>query len=258
MNEHSAMATHAARERGTATVLRHGAVLHAQAPLTPAGVLRRHRLAVPMLAAAFVALAAAARVDGGRLLLAFDEPVSRLAVDARTGWADQVVKAVTGLGGLTVVTAMVALLVLLVWHQCRALALTLMAAAIARPALEWAIKELVSRERPEIDRLVAGNGPSFPSGHVIAAIAVWGLLPPVVALVSGHRTAWRWSVAISAVVIALVAFSRVYLGVHWLTDVVGSLVLGALYLVAAEWFLSRCHRRRPCAALLDGHEAQAG
>lgn len=152
----------------------HNASLHVQAPLTPAGALRRYRLAVPTLVAAFLSLAAAARVDGGRLLLTVDEPVSRLAVDARSVWADEIVKTISGLGGITVVTAMLVLLVLLVWHHCRALALTLMAAAAARPALEWVLKELVSRDRPDMDRLVAGNGPSFPSGHVMAAIAVWG------------------------------------------------------------------------------------
>src|SRR3546814_4403162 len=66
---------------------------------------------------------------------------------------------------------------LLVWHECRPLAWTLLAATAARPLLEWTLKELVDRPRPNIDRLVAGNGPSFPSGHVMAAIAIWGLLP---------------------------------------------------------------------------------
>lgn len=227
-----------------------GTFLHVHAPLTPAGVLRRFRVAVPALCTVFVSLAAAARVDDGRLLLAIDEPVSRFAVDVRSAWGDQLVKAISGLGGITVVTAMLLLLVPIVWHHCRALAITLIAASATRPILEWALKELISRDRPDLDRLVAGNGPSFPSGHVMAAIALWGLLPPVVALVSGHRAAWRWSVGISATVIALVALSRVYLGVHWFSDVIGALVLGALYLVAVEWFLSRCHRRRPCDAVM--------
>ena len=49
--------------------------------------------------------------------------------------------------------------------------------------------------------------------------------------------------------IAAVAFSRVYLGVHWLTDVVGALILGALYLLGVEWLLAWHHRRRPCGPL---------
>lgn len=151
--------------------------------------------------------------------------------------------------------AVAGLLLLLVWHQCRALAWTLLAATAARPLLEWAIKELVDRPRPDLDRLVPGNGPSFPSGHVMAAVAIWGLLPPVVALLTGRRSAWWWSVGISATVITAVAFSRVYLGVHWLTDVIGALLLGALYLLAVEALLEWHHRRRPCRAMdiAEGH-----
>src|SRR3546814_16796185 len=82
------------------------------------------------------------------------------------------------LGGVAVVVAVAGLLLLLVWHECRPLAWTLLAATAARPLLEWTLKELVDRPRTNIDRLVDGNGPSFQSGHGMAAIATWGLLPP--------------------------------------------------------------------------------
>lgn len=229
--------------------LRSGRALHHDPPLTPAGVLLGRRWPLPALLTSFGALAVAARVDDGRLLAAIDEPVTRTLIDWRSGPLDAVVKTISALGGLTVVTAVLVVVLLVVWHECRALAWTLLAASAARPVLEWTLKELVGRDRPDLDRLVPGNGPSFPSGHVMAAIAIWGLLPPVVALLSGRRRAWWWSVLVSATVIAAVAFSRVYLGVHWLTDVVGAVVLGALYLLAVEWLLAWHHRRQPCRPL---------
>lgn len=202
-----------------------------------------------MVALAFVALAITASIDGGSLLRRWDEPVSRFLIDIRSPGLDGIVKALSSLGGLTVVVLLLVLLLLLVWHECRSLALVLLAASVARPLLEWSLKALVDRPRPDIDRIVPGNGPSFPTGHVMAAIAIWGLLPPVVALVSGRRAAWWWSVAISATVIVVVGFSRVYLGVHWLSDVIGALLLGALYLLVVEWLLDWHHRRQPCPQL---------
>ena len=223
--------------------------LHQHPPITPAGVLLRGRWAAPLVAAAFLVLAVLGAVDDGAALRGVDEPVTRALVDLRSGPLDGVVKTISALGGLTVVVAVAVLLLLLVWHECRALAWTLLAAIAARPVLEWLLKEAVDRSRPDIDRLVPGNGPSFPSGHVMAAIAIWGLLPPIVALINGRRAAWWWSVGISGTVITAVAFSRVYLGVHWFTDVVGAVLLGALYLLAVEALLEWHHRRRPCRAI---------
>jgi undecaprenyl-diphosphatase len=218
-------------------------------PLTPAGALLQLRWLPPVLLLAFAVLAGLAAWNEGRVLRGVDEPITRFLVDTRSGPGDGVVKALSSLGGAGVVIGLLLLFLVLVWHRCRSLAWALLAASAARPLLEWAVKEMVGRERPDIDRLVPGNGPSFPSGHVMAAIAIWGLLPPVVALLSGRAAAWRWSMALSATVIALVAFSRVYLGVHWFTDVIAALLLGALYLLAVDALLRWHHHRRPCTAL---------
>lgn len=92
------------------------------------------------------------------------------------------------------------------------------------------------RPRPDLSGLVSGQGKSFPSGHVLAAISLWGLLPAVVALYSPRRAHWRAAAVVAAAVIGGVAFARVYLGV--LTDVIGSLLLGALYLFGLERLLT--------------------
>ncbi|MEO7837387.1 MAG: hypothetical protein ABIS21_07080, partial [Acidimicrobiales bacterium] len=49
--------------------------------------------------------------------------------------------------------------------------------------------------------------------------------------------------------------TRVYLGVHWMSDVIGALVLGALYLLVVEWLLDWHHRRQPCPQLDVGYDA---
>ncbi|MDQ3570903.1 MAG: phosphatase PAP2 family protein [Actinomycetota bacterium] len=226
--------------------------LHRHPPLTPAAVLLRFRFTVPLLLGAFVLLAVAAAVSDAALLRVWDEPVQRAVENARTPWLDTVVRAISQLGGTTIAVIGLFVLLSLVLAQCRSLALVLFLASAARPLLEWTLKRLVDRPRPDLDRLVHGEGPSFPSGHPLAAMALWGLLPPVVALFTRKRVLWWWSVVVSVTVILLVAMSRVYLGVHWLSDIVAALLLGSLYLLVVEWLLDWHHERRTCRAFVAG------
>jgi undecaprenyl-diphosphatase len=223
--------------------------------LTPAAVLLSVPFVVPLLVAAFVFLAVAAARSDGSLLLTWDQPVQEAVEGTRTGWLDTVVTGISQLGGTTFVVVGFAVVLALVWHRCKSLALVLLVATVARPLLEWTLKRIVDRPRPHLEPLVHGEGPSFPSGHPMAAIALWGLLPPIVALFTHKRLLWWWSVAVSLTVIALVGMSRVYLGVHWLSDVVAALLLGALYLLGVEWLLDWHHDRRPCQAFdHQGHQ----
>jgi undecaprenyl-diphosphatase len=92
-------------------------------------------------------------------------------------------------------------------------------------AASTVIKDIVDRARPTFNPAAATLGPSFPSGHTTTAAAFYA----AAALLLGrrHRRAARAAVTGGAVAIAVaVAASRVFLDVHWLTDVIGGLVLG--------------------------------
>jgi undecaprenyl-diphosphatase len=229
--------------------------LHGHPPLTPAAVLLRLPFVVPLLVVAFVFLAIGAAVSDGELLLTWDEPVERALQDVRTPWLNEVVKSVSSLGGTAVVVVGLVVLLLFVYRRCRSLALVLLVATLARPAVEWGLKMLIDRPRPSFDQLTGVAGASFPSGHPMAAIALWGLLPPVIALFTHRHALWWASVVASAAIVGVVGLSRVYLGVHWLSDVVGAWLLGALYLLAVEWLLDWHHERVPCQAFVKaGHD----
>ena len=72
----------------------------------------------------------------------------------------------------------------------------------------FVLKNLVGRQRPDLGRLVEGTGYSFPSGHVLAAIALYGLIPLVVALCTRNRFLWWASCALSGFVVVAVAACR--------------------------------------------------
>jgi membrane-associated phospholipid phosphatase len=92
-------------------------------------------------------------------------------------------------------------------------------------ALANLIKWIVDRARPNVDRLTGFSGPSFPSGHATAAAACLAGFAMVIGI--GRSPRVQATLASAAVGLATgIACSRVFLGVHWLTDVLGGLVLG--------------------------------
>jgi undecaprenyl-diphosphatase len=87
------------------------------------------------------------------------------------------------------------------------------------------IKVAVGRERPNVARLVAAQGFSFPSGHTAASAAAYA----AIALVVGRRRSGRTKAVLggaAAGVAVAVAMSRVLLGAHWLTDVIAGAFVG--------------------------------
>ncbi len=87
------------------------------------------------------------------------------------------------------------------------------------------IKWIIDRTRPDIDRLTGFSGPSFPSGHAAASAACFAAF----ALLVGIGRTPRAKAILAGFAVALpvgIASSRVFLGVHWLTDVLGGLAFG--------------------------------
>jgi undecaprenyl-diphosphatase len=80
----------------------------------------------------------------------------------------------------------------------------------------------------------------------MAAIALWGLLPVVVALYTRRRAVWWAAAALAGTLIAGISASRIYLGVHWFSDVTGGLIVGAFLLLAIDTLLHKAHDRHPC------------
>lgn len=141
-------------------------------------------------------------------------------------WLDTLMTWVTDLGSEQAYIALMVVAYLAVDARAgRALGITLMLSFM----LNQLAKGWFDTPRPfELDpgvvrteRAAAGAlGPGFPSGHAQSSLTFWGL-----AALLARR---RWFTVVAALVVALVAFSRVYLGVHVPLDVVGGLVLGAL------------------------------
>lgn len=143
---------------------------------------------------------------------------------------DVVMQIMSSLGETTAVAIMAALIAAMLWLSKKKIkAIFLILTPATATLLSWVLKVAINRPRPNADILETG-GYSFPSGHTVYAIAFFGLLFYLLpSLIKNPMLVTVFRI-ILALVIIMIAVSRVYLGEHWPSDVLGGLLLGGLAL----------------------------
>jgi undecaprenyl-diphosphatase len=177
-------------------------------------------------------------------------------------WLQRAATELTTLGGTTNLTLIVVIAVIfLLLHRRVASALLVVIAVLGGSGISELIKTLFGRDRPPlIYRAVETSNASFPSGHAMLSTITYLTLGAMLAQVMPRRRQ-KVFVFTTAVVLALiVGASRVYLGVHWLTDVLAGWSLGAAWAMAcwlAAWAIRRFLIRHPTPVSEPPVEEQA-
>ncbi|MEU9867919.1 phosphatase PAP2 family protein [Actinomadura sp. NPDC048021] len=165
----------------------------------------------------------------------WDAPVHAWFLGHRLGPVTVLMEAVTWLGSTAVLIPLFVVVgVYLVWSRREwGITLFVWVALAGSVVLGEVGKVLLARLRPPVpDMIVRVGGFSFPSGHSVQAMTCWTLLAVLAATAGTLRRRTRVVFAwISAAIIVLVGLSRLYLGVHWLSDVIGGFLLGAVWLL---------------------------
>ncbi len=102
----------------------------------------------------------------------------------------------------------------------------------------YIIKFIVSRDRPDILQLVTESTKSFPSGHAYISTLLYGLILLIINKYSKRKYAILLTL-FYMLFIVLIGFTRIYLGVHYFTDVIGGYLLGFITLIFAYPFLNK-------------------
>ncbi len=221
------------------------AVVSGRAPLgVPAPTSVLPPLVLIAVVAVLLALGVLART-ANQALLGWDVPMRDAVLELDRAWFGPVAEGASRFGSRWAIAALTIPMAAVAWARCRQLAVVLIVAFPSGLALELFLKAVVDRPRPV---LAAGFGSSFPSGHVLAAAAFWGLVPPWIYLVTRRRWAWALSAGLAGIVLVLVGLSRVVVGAHWPSDVIGGYLGGAVFLVAAEWAVRQPSRALHCEA----------
>ncbi|MFD9905855.1 phosphatase PAP2 family protein [Streptomyces sp. NPDC059063] len=138
------------------------------------------------------------------------------------------------------------------------LALCVAATCLVGTLVQQGLKAAVGRERPVWpDPVDSAHYAAFPSGHAMTATVVCGLLLWLLRVYAVGALVWRLGLAVAVVSVVGVGLTRVWLGVHWSSDVVGGWLLGALVVTAA---IAVYERRGPdrARALPQGARTGAG
>jgi membrane-associated phospholipid phosphatase len=244
----SAMTTSPSRDRIRAVAVR----------LTPTqllGLLSASALLISLGAAIAFAEITESVLRGERATT-IDAEINTWMASHRTAWATAVMKALTHLADPLTVAVITAVVAAMAWRRGRPrLAGFMIAATAITGLLVTTTKLVIARPRPAtVDRLIAVSGASFPSGHAAQSVACYVALAILVMWTTRSKALSAVALG-SAIVLALgIGASRVYLNVHWTSDVVAGWALAAAWITALTgvvlaWrTLERWRRRQADAA----------
>ena len=194
-------------------------------------------------------------VEDGEGLAGFDRPVLDGALGLRSATADRLITWFTNLGGLvgmTIIAGAITLAMVLRWRSRTPLVLMLIAVA-GSLAMTTIGKVVVGRVRPPTADAVPPfeTSPSFPSGHALNSTVIAGLVAYLLLRRLNSSVARVVTVVLAAAWALGIGLSRVFLGHHWLTDVMVGWTLGlawlALVITAHRLYLTVRRRREDAA-----------
>ena len=217
--------------------------------LPPLPALRTRLIAIVILGVAFIALTLA--ITGGF----FSGLDLRVALAMHEAWRPALhplFQAIALLGGFELTTALMLGLSFYLWRSGFGSDALVFVVFFAAQAFEVFYKynlhhpepprSLAESDGPSITQAftsTTGVGNSFPSGHMLRTVIAYGLLAFVIRRLSPSPWVRLAAVVGAVAIVVLMAFDRLYLDVHWESDVVGGLILGAIGLLACTVWLDR-------------------
>lgn len=185
-------------------------------------------------------------------VLKVDIKITREFQEHQPLWLNVLMFGVSYLGNnIPVFSVLILLTAVVFWLvRLRLEALFILGLSIVNLPVNIILKTVINRPRPTtrlVDVLQNASGNSFPSGHVMSYVAYWGLLFSLCLILFKRDRWWHYVLLIvSGFFVIMVGPSRVYLGDHWATDVLGGYMFGGLLLGLTLWLY----------LMLKGYQAQ--
>lgn len=171
-------------------------------------------------------------------LTLFDDKIYQFIISFQNDTLTNIMKVITSFANpLTIVSLCLASLLSLIWKYKASIYLIIV--TIISTVFNFLTKNIVLRNRPDHLRLIEETGYSFPSGHAMGSIAFYGF---VIFLLSKSKINKYLKIFLSIIIgltIFLIGISRIYVGVHYPSDIIGGFLLGYIILISSIEFLTK-------------------
>jgi membrane-associated phospholipid phosphatase len=216
---------------------------------TPYKSLRKTSALISIYLLQFLAFTLLAVFVASHPIIPLDIAITKEFQENQTPWLQMTMIGVSWLGNMMpVFIALIVLTAIAFWLvRLRLEAIVMICLPSVSALINYAIKLIVGRPRPTaslVEVFQVAGGASFPSGHVMAYVAYFGLLFSF-GIILFRRDHW-WTYAlliIPAFFVVMVGPSRIYLGDHWASDVLGAYIFGGILLGITLWIYQILRRR---------------
>ena len=193
-------------------------------------------------------------VEDHSALARLDQPVLTDLAEHRDTVANTLMTAVSAGGGTLGMTVLATVAAgVLFWRRLSVEAAMVAVTALGASVLVTGFKHLYERARPPgWEQLTPETSFELPSGHALGSMAVLGILTAVGVVLARRRAVRGGLVGVGVLGVTTIGISRLYLGVHWLTDVVAGWLLGGAWLAACVTALVLVRQSRGIHADADG------
>lgn len=175
----------------------------------------------------------------------FDTPVQAAIISLRSNWLTKFFLTITKLGDAKgVITVLLLAILILLFIKKRLETVVIMLSVIGGHLLIESLKLLFQRPRPTVTWLAFASGYSFPSGHSLITVSLYGLIALLLFKYLKPSCLKKILIILFLLVPVLVGISRIYLGVHYPTDVLAGWFSGFLWIKFCFWIINHLEQQK--------------
>ncbi len=174
-----------------------------------------------------------------QLTTSFDKAIYQFIISFRTSYLDTYFKFITKLGNLKTVALILIISFLLLKKKSF---FTIFSNTTFSVIINTIIKNIIRRKRPTILRLIKQGGFSYPSGHAMICISLYGTILYLIITKVKNKFIKICSTILILIIIISIGISRIYLGVHYTTDIIAGYILAISLQLVVTYYINKHYR----------------